>query len=184
MFLIDANVLITAHNLYYPTNRFPEFWDWTRHHAHAGNIKMPRQILDEVKKGTGNAEKDKLIERLGQDDIADCLLLKEDADLDAVQGVIAAYGADLTEQDLINMGQDPFLIASALVDPRNRSVVTTEKSKPTLQKGKRKIPDVCDTLGLQWLDTFRLLRELDFTTDWEQRMREEALLQAAAIFDL
>ncbi|WP_410001046.1 DUF4411 family protein [Rhizobium leguminosarum] len=27
MHLLDANVLITAHNLYYPIQRVPEFWD-------------------------------------------------------------------------------------------------------------------------------------------------------------
>ena len=45
--LLDANVLITAHRDYYPVTRVPEFWDWLLHHAEAGRVKMPLEILDE-----------------------------------------------------------------------------------------------------------------------------------------
>jgi Domain of unknown function (DUF4411) len=28
LYLPDASVLITAHNLYYPIDRVPEYWEW------------------------------------------------------------------------------------------------------------------------------------------------------------
>ena len=52
MHLLDANVLITAHNLYYPIGRFPEFWDWLVHMGEAGEIKVPVEILEEITEGS------------------------------------------------------------------------------------------------------------------------------------
>ena len=28
LYLLDANVLITANNLYYPIDSVPEYWEW------------------------------------------------------------------------------------------------------------------------------------------------------------
>lgn len=47
LYLIDANVLITAHNDYYPIDGVPEFWDWLTHQATNGILKMPVEIYEE-----------------------------------------------------------------------------------------------------------------------------------------
>ena len=60
LFLLDANVLITAHNDYYPVNRVPEFWDWLLHYAQEGHVKMPLEMFEEIKDGTGDPDKDLL----------------------------------------------------------------------------------------------------------------------------
>src|SRR5262245_5014861 len=39
--LLDANVLITAHNSYYPIDTVPEFWTWLVHKGRAGDLKIP-----------------------------------------------------------------------------------------------------------------------------------------------
>jgi hypothetical protein len=31
LYLLDANVLITAHNTYYAIDQVPEFWEWIAH---------------------------------------------------------------------------------------------------------------------------------------------------------
>lgn len=41
LYLLDANVLITANNTYYPVDRVPEYWEWLTHMSKAGYIKMP-----------------------------------------------------------------------------------------------------------------------------------------------
>ena len=51
LYLFDANVLITASNMYYPLDAVPEFWEWIDHHAINGRIKLPVEILDEVLAG-------------------------------------------------------------------------------------------------------------------------------------
>jgi hypothetical protein len=60
----------------------------------------------------------------------------------------------------------PFLIAAALSDAANRCVATAEVSKPTTTRTNRRVPDVCNTLGVQWMDSFGLIRALDFSTSW------------------
>jgi len=51
LYLLDANVLITANNLYYPIDQVPEFWSWLHHQATAGQVKVPLEVMEEVKAG-------------------------------------------------------------------------------------------------------------------------------------
>jgi hypothetical protein len=48
LYLLDANVLIQAHEDYYPVDRIPRFWAWLLEMAAQNIIKMPRVIFDEV----------------------------------------------------------------------------------------------------------------------------------------
>lgn len=45
---------------------------------------------------------------------------------------------------------------------RDMTVVTREVSRPKAQRANRKVPDVCDTMGVTWMDDFELWRRLDF----------------------
>lgn len=80
--------------------------------------------------------------------------------------VLAKYGAQLTEADLIKIGQDPFLIAAAL-GHANRCVVTAEVPSAAKQGANRKVPNVCDDCGVMWQSPIDLINELNFTTGWE-----------------
>jgi hypothetical protein len=51
LFLLDANVLINASNLYYPLDAVPEYWEWLAYMGSKGLVKMPFEIFDEVKEG-------------------------------------------------------------------------------------------------------------------------------------
>ena len=52
--------------------------------------------------------------------------------------------------------------------PEARIVVTTEVSKPTLQRAKRRIPDVCRDLGVHCCAPFEFIEALDFATGWRR----------------
>jgi hypothetical protein len=49
--LLDANVLITANNLYYPVDMVPEFWSWLAYMGQGGQIKIPIETLEEITDG-------------------------------------------------------------------------------------------------------------------------------------
>jgi hypothetical protein len=66
---------------------------------------------------------------------------------------------------LEKMGRDPILIAYALA-ASDRIVVTKEVSAPSKQGANRKIPDVCNSLGVQPMKDFDFFRALGFTTRW------------------
>ncbi|WP_435203780.1 DUF4411 family protein [Qipengyuania sp. 902] len=166
LYLLDANVLITAHHLYYPVDAVPEFWDWLAHQGEAGNIKMPIETFEEVKDGSNDADRDLLYAWVQDDANKAAILFDGDVQPPLVQQVTGHYAPDLTDDELEAIGRDPFLIAHALADTHNRCVVTTEVSKPRLQRQNRRVPDVCADAGVQWCDTFAMLRVLQFSTRW------------------
>jgi hypothetical protein len=161
LYLLDANVLITANRLYYALERVPEYWDWLLYHGKNGHIKLPIEMIEEVREGT-----DDLAYWLSKRDHLEALVLGEDADITFVQAVTKAYGDDLTDEEIEIIGRDPFLISYAMNDRAGRCIVTTEVSKPKKVRANRQIPDVCDDLGVLRTDSFRLNKELNFSTSW------------------
>lgn len=168
LYLIDANVLITAHNLYYPVDAVPEFWGWLAYQAQNGAVKMPLEVFEEVKDGSTDEEKDLLYGWISEEAHKAALLLDEEVDPAIVADVVAnGYANDLTDQELEQIGRDPFLIAYALASKEERSVVTTETSAPKKQRQNRRIPDVCATFGANCCDPFSMLKALKFSTNWK-----------------
>ena len=84
LYLIDANVLIRAHEDYYPLDRVPQFWTWLERESAAGRIKMPLEIHNEIAISRG-ALKDWICER----HVKQALILDEEAD--AVNGGVIMY---------------------------------------------------------------------------------------------
>lgn len=169
LYLLDASVLITANHHYYPIDAVPEYWEWLAHQAAKGVVKMPFEILDEVKDGPPEA-KDLLFSWLQQDENKQVLVLQESIDPALVQHVLAqGYAPDLTDDQIEQIGRDPFLIAYALAGG-DRCVVTVETSEPKKQRHNRKIPDVCKTLGANFCNPFEFNRTLGFRTSWKARI--------------
>lgn len=168
LYLLDASVLISAHAQYYAIDSVPEYWEWLRHVASQGLVKMPIEIYEEIKDGP--TAKDLLFDWLSEDGCKADILLPDAIDPSAVQGVVeAGYANDLTDDEVESMGRDPFLVAHGLAAP-NRCVVTVETSKPSKTRHKRKVPDVCASLGLRCCDPFAFNRALGFRTDWKSKL--------------
>jgi hypothetical protein len=163
LYLFDANVLITANNTYYPLDQIPEFWSWIGYQGTLGNIKLPLEILEEVL--AGKKEGDPLLDWMK--DHRDVLLFGEKVDSVIVQTVVAAgYAPDLTDDQVEEIGRDPFLIAYAMAG-NERCVVTTEVSAPSKQRQNRRVPDVCNTFGVTCHNPFYVYRTLGFHTAWK-----------------
>lgn len=157
LYLLDANVLIRAHEDYYPLDRVRPFWEWLAGEAVAGRAKMPFEIYDEIARSQGP-----LRDWIVDPDIRDNLVLDEEVDQAVFNRVLnEAYAPDLTDDELEEAGRDPFLIAYALME-RERAVVTKEISKPGKKRGRRKVPDACDIMGVAWMTDFRFYRKRDF----------------------
>jgi hypothetical protein len=167
LYLLDANVLMTANHSYYPVDRVPEYWAWLRHMGLLGKIKIPVEIFEEVKDGPKDGEKDLLFAWLQDGSNSKALLLLEDVDVGAVQKVVSAgYADDLTDDQIGQIGHDPFLIAYAYANP-HRAVVTVEASKPSKIRQNRHVPDVCKSLNVRCCDPFTMARMLGFRTNWQ-----------------
>jgi hypothetical protein len=165
LYLLDANVLITANSNYYPLDQIPEFWSWVHHQAMSNRIKIPREIMEEIR--AGRKDNDPLLDWISAPEIEGALLLDEAVDVALVQRVVSlGYATDLRDDEVEKIGRDPFLIAYALVDPEERTVVTIEISKPSTQRANRKVPDVCQSLGILSCGPFALNKALGFRTGW------------------
>lgn len=165
LYLLDANVLITANSAYYPLDQVPEFWSWVHHQAISNRVKIPREIMEEIK--AGRKDDDPLLDWVGIPEIEAALLLDETVDVSLVQQVVAnGYAPDLHDDEIEKIGRDPFLIAYALANPTGRTVVTTEVSKPSTQRANRRIPDVCQAVTVLSCGPFALNKALGFTTGW------------------
>jgi len=166
LYLLDANVLITANSNYYPLDQIPEFWSWLHHQATSNRIKIPREVIEEVK--AGGKDNDPLLDWICTAEIEAALLLDEAVDVALVQHVVSAgYAPDLRDDEVEKLGRDPFLIAYALADPANRTVVTIEVSRPSTQRANRKVPDVCQAVGVLSCGPFALNKALGFRTGWQ-----------------
>jgi hypothetical protein len=165
LYLLDANVLIDAHNKYYAMDMVPEFWEWLLHMAGEKTVAMPLETFEEVR-GGADAKRDLLNEWLCRDDVEETLVLDEDLDTAALRTVMNAYAPDLDDREIEQIARDPFLISYGLVDRRSRVVVSNEVSKPSKIRANRKVPDVCRTVGVTCCDTFAMLRALGFRTGW------------------
>ncbi len=164
LYLLDANVLITANSSYYPIDQVPEYWNWLCHQGQLGNVKIPLEVWEEVL--AGHKDGDLLLNWIEVPDVRDALLLQESVNPDLVQRVVSqGYGDDLTDDEIEKLGRDPFLIAYGLTAP-DRCVVTTEVSKPSKTRHNRKIPDVCVSMSVLCCGPFVVNRALGFRTAW------------------
>ena len=51
LYLLDANLLITAKDQYYEFGRVDQYWEWLAFHAKQGKAKMPLEIHEEITRG-------------------------------------------------------------------------------------------------------------------------------------
>ena len=165
LYLLDANILITAANTYYGVSRVPEFWSWLQHQGASGHIKIPVEMYEEVLEG--RKDDDELLDWVKNDANRNALVLDETAAPNLVQRVVKeGYANDLTDDEIEKLGRDPFLIAYGLADA-NRCITTTEVSKPSKQRHNRHIPDVCASLKVSWCGPWDLNKHLGFKTGWK-----------------
>ncbi|WP_299813053.1 DUF4411 family protein [uncultured Jannaschia sp.] len=160
MYLIDANVLISADAHFYPLNRIPQFWDWLIDQGALGNVKIPAEIHDEVSSGKGA-----LAAWTREGEVKKALLLEETLDPALVRHCLqVGYQSTdprFTDRELQKIGRDAFLVAYGLAGP-NRVIVTREVSKRTKRLGASKLPDACDDCGVRWTSDFEMYRILNF----------------------
>lgn len=161
LYLLDANVLITAKNSYYEFGRVDQYWEWLAYQAERGHAKIPIEIYEEITAGN-----DQLAQWAKEN--KDVLVLEEDVDIALVRRVTTlGYAQDLTDIEVVAIGRDSFLIAYALADVDHRMVVTGEK-RSNKKRQNRPIPSVCDDLGVSSCDQWQFGRDLDFRTDWKR----------------
>ena len=110
LYILDANVLIDANRDYYPIERVPEYWNWLLHHGNQESVKVPLEVYEEIRYGN-----DALATWAKSEEFQENLLFVEEVDPELVARVIdEGYAPDLTDDQVEELGRDPFLIAYGL----------------------------------------------------------------------
>ena len=164
LYLLDSNVLIAANAAYYQVGRIPHFWAWIASLARRNQLKIPQVIYDEITPSRRDTSFLGWLKTNAQD-----LTLAESHTRSTLERVLRqGYGfaeSDIAAGDSAEMENDALLVALAL-SSNTRCVVTLEGRQRAFtalpNPANRRIPLVCDLLGVRCIDTFDLIRELDF----------------------
>ncbi len=160
-FVLDSNVFIEAAKRYYAFDIAPTFWQELVRHARSGRLFSIDRVYDELMKGGDE------LARWAKRDFLSYFASTAD------QEVLEAYGeiinwayaqAQFTEAAKHDFARadnaDAWLVAYAKA--KGCVVVTHEQYKPEV-KSKIPIPNICRAFGIQYVDTFTMLRQLGVT---------------------
>ncbi len=153
IYCLDANVLIEAWQKYYSPKFCPQYWDVLNNLGKEGRIFLPEMVFEEITR-----TEDELCKWLKESKIP---IRKIDANVTKCLQEI--YAKNPSHQNLVDniKGRslaDPWVIAHAL---NEKAIVVTKEAKVTaLNSSRVRIPNVCDNMGVEWINDFELIAEL------------------------
>jgi hypothetical protein len=156
-FVLDANVFIEAHRRYYAFDICPGYWAvLTSHHGGGGRIGSIDRVRDEL---LGQTD---ALSQWAQQLPASFFVGTGDPSVTVWFGRIIAWVQAqsqffLAAKEGFAAGADGWLIAYAKA--RGLVIATNEAVNPAIKR-RVPIPDVCNAFGVDYIDTFDMLRAL------------------------
>lgn len=153
-YCLDTNVLIQAWTKYYSPNHCPDYWSILNDLGKNDIIFIPESVFEEIEKISDN-----LLAWLKNSSIP---ILKINEPVTNYLSEI--YKKDPLHKYLVDNTKarslaDPWVIAHAM---NEKAVVVTKEEKITVPNSKKiKIPNVCDNMGVRWINDFQLVSELN-----------------------
>jgi hypothetical protein len=155
-YVLDANVFIEAHKRYYAFDLCPGYWAALLSHHHAGRLCSIGKVRDELV-GKGDALSDWV------QGLPDSFFVETaDPSISALFSSVITWVQAQPQyhpgaKAAFAAGADGWLVAYAKA--QNLIVATDEIPKPDIKR-RVPIPNVCDAFGVDYVDTFKLLRTL------------------------
>ncbi len=152
-YCLDTNVFIQAWNGYYGYDFFPDYWNSLDKLALEGVVFATEEVKREIEEA--------------DDDLKQWLSTRQHffkSINDKVQECLSEIFEDPTHHRLVDSVKgrskaDPWVIAHAMAE--GAIVVTKEEFAPQTTK-RIKIPNVCENMGVEWMNDYSLIRELGF----------------------
>ena len=152
-YCIDANVLIQAWQKYYNPKFCPDYWNILVELGQEGIIFIPELVFEEITRT--------------EDDLSKWLK-KSNIPINKISESVtnclkSIYAQNPLHKNLVDNTKarslaDPWVIAHALNE--NSTVVTKEEKVTALSSQRIKIPNVCDNMGVRWINDFEFVNEL------------------------
>ena len=157
VYVLDANVFMEAARRYYAFDLAPGFWRGLEQYASTGRIKSIDKVKQELDKG-----KDDLAE-WANTEFKDAFATTNRQDVIDAYARIMAWAANRDQytdaaKHKFASGADGWLVAFA--ETCGGVIVTHEMPAPQ-SRNKIKIPEVSDRFGVDYVDTFTMLRSLN-----------------------
>jgi predicted nucleic acid-binding protein len=155
LILLDANVFIEAKNRYYGFDICPGFWDWMDQ-VFDEDVKSVRPVWQELMSGD-----DELADWAKSRKEHSAILSVDDEAVQVMYGSIANHVVEEAEyhasaaQKFLD-GADPWIVAAAAVS--GATIVTHEMPQRGVKR-RVPIPNICEHFGLNFVNTFDVLRE-------------------------
>ena len=153
-YCLDANVLIQAWQKYYNPKFCPDYWEILIELGNRGEIFIPEMVFEEIIR-----TEDDLSKWLKQSGIP---ITKISGPVTILLQKIYSFNPihkNLVDNTKARSLADPWVIAHALHE--NAIVVTKEEKVTALSSNRIKIPNVCDNMGIRWINDFQLIDELN-----------------------
>ena len=163
LFVLDTNVFVEAHRRYYAQDLCPGFWDCLTHYCNEGRVLSIDRVRDEML-----SNQDQLSDWANQ---APNDLFVSSAEPEVVNAFTDMMGWVQRNEQFLPEAKvefasvaDGWLAAYARV--HSAVVVTQEIYSPGVRK-RVPLPNVCRQFGVDYRDTFEMLRELEARFDWK-----------------
>lgn len=152
-YCLDANVLIEAWQKYYNPKFCPDYWEILSELGKREKIFIPEMVYEEIIR-----TEDELTKWLKKSKIP-VKKIKEPVTV-CLQRVYSAHPIhkNLVDNTKARSLADPWVIAHALYE--NAIVVTKEEKITASNSNRIKIPNVCENMGLTWINDFQFVDEL------------------------
>lgn len=154
VYCLDANVLIQAWQKYYSPKFCPSYWDVLNALGSQGRIFIAEEVFNEITRT--------------EDDLCEWLKVSKipvkSIDEKVTKCLQDIYAKDPTHKTLVDNTKarslaDPWVIAHAISD--GAIVVTKEEKVTAINSNRIKIPNVCDNMGVTWINDFEFISALN-----------------------
>ncbi len=169
VYVVDSNFFIQAHRDSYPIDVALTFWKKVKEIAHAGKIVSIDKVKDELYHHPSAPEKQDALEKWCRANLPVDFFKDTSLHINSYQSVVNwavaknnHYKASALTEFLSAGEADAFIVAYALTDPNNTTIVTYEKSD-LLNKRRIKIPEPCNHFNIRFINSMSLFRELGET---------------------
>jgi len=165
VYVLDANVFITAHRTYYSFDIAPGFWKALLKYAESGNIISIDKVENELYKGH-DPKNSKMPDKLA---IWAKEKFKPYFKSTATEDVIKEYKEIVqwvSENNYYSQAVKNEFASSDLSDSwlvafaKAYDNVLVTQEKPSKTKAKVPIPNLCEQFNVPYVDTFQMLRRL------------------------
>lgn len=163
IYILDANFFIQAHRAHYPLDVVVSFWKKFQSLSSTSIDDHYLISIDKIQSEL-NHKQDEL-SNWCQKNLQSGFFKNSSVAMNEYSKVVqwasthSTYTNAAKSEFLASTEADAFLVAYALTNPSDYTIVTHETSRPNIIK-RIKLPEVCDAFGIKYCNTIEMFRQL------------------------